>query len=397
MTKRRSSTSKGSAPLLLGALALLALLLFAGGELFAFFTSDLGRVLTYRHVRLGNRAHIVRLVGKRVHAGLEKAGVVPSQTEEKVTGGSPALKWNVEMSRSGSPTQANAAITRELEAGGAVVLSGRERTREDGAFEVALVVGLPGFPTHEVVVTRPGVPTRARGEEEEPAAAPEIALVLFGLGDDAELDRSLLRHELPFALALSAASEGHEKLLREAKTSRREIVLLVPMEPEKYPSQNPGPGTLLVSMSPGRIESMTRGYIREAGAPLAVANYMGSLATQDEQFVGALYRALRKDGVSFVHVAPAPRSVCRNMASSEGVAYDEPDAYLDAETRPGRGKALERGWADAIDRATRQGNALVMMRATPASLAWLEKTLARTEPPFRLVAASRVLHRPAGK
>lgn len=406
MPKRRSAAATGRTPLILGALAILALLVFAGGELFAFLSSDLGRVLLYRHLHLGDRAHVVRLIGKRVHEGLRDAGVAPSETKEAPGSGTAALRWTVLMSRSGSPMKANAAVTREIERGGAVVLSGRERTLDRDGLAVTLLVGLPGFPTHEVVIERAGLPDkeaenahgRSKGEEngDEPAAAdvPAIALVLFGFGEDEAVDRAILDREQPFAVALSAAGDRHEKLLRVAKHGKHEIVLLVPMEPERYPTTNPGPGTLLVSMSGARIESMTRGYLREAGGVIAVANFMGSMATQDEPFVRALYRALQKEGVGFLHLSPAPRSVCRAMAASEGVAYDVPDFSLDAETKAGREKALTAAWDAVLERATNHGDALVMMRATPSALAFLDAQLAKKGGPgFRLVAPSSVLHR----
>lgn len=391
---------------MLGVLAALALLMFAGGELFAFLSSDRGRVLLYRHLHVGERAHVVRLLGKSVLAGLREAGITPDDRQEGA-GGSAAVRWAYRLDRSDSPMQANATITRAVERAGGVVLSGREAPFEGDGLAVTVRVGLPGFATHEVVLQRPGTrperPDGRRGpagvEADEPATErPAIALVLTGFGEDAAFDRAVLRRDLPFALALSAADESQAKLLQEARTGAHELVLLVPMEPERYPTQNPGPGTLLVSMGGGRIESMTRGYVKKAGRPVAVANFMGSMATQDEPFVRALYAALKKDGLGFLHLAPAPRSVCRELAASEGVAYDRPDALIEAETRKGREKALDAAWTELLDRATRRGEALVVMRATPTSLAWLDSAL--EEPGlarFRLVPPSRVLHRAAAR
>lgn len=394
---------------MLGVLALLALLVFAGGELFAFLSSDHGRVLLYRHLHLGDRAHVIRLVGKSVRAGLRDAGVAPDETRESAGGGDAAVRWVVRMGRGGSPMRANAAITRAVERAGGVVLSGRETPFEGDGLAVTLKVGLPGFATHEVVLERSGTApekpaARKRSGRDDDAEAeptpelPAVGLVLTGLGGDTAFDRSVLKRTEPFAIALSVADESQARLLKEARDGAHEIVLLVPMEPERYPTQNPGPGTLLVSMGGGRIESMTRGYVKKAGHPVAVANYMGSMATQDEPFVKALYAALQKEGLGFLHLSPAPRSVCRELAASEGIAYDVPDALLDAETRKGRDKALAAAWDVVLERAARRGEALVVMRATPASLAWLDRALAQGEATrFRLVPPSQVLHRAPGR
>src|SRR5262249_6874653 len=155
-----------------------------------------------------------------------------------------------------------------------------------------------------------------------------------------------------------------------------EVVLFVPMEPENYPRVNPGPATLLVSMPPGRIEQSLRHDLEIAGPVVAVANLMGSFATQDEPFMTAVYRALRRANLPFLHVAGVPRSVCRPLASRIGAAYDEPDATLDIGGHRADPHALDRAWTAAIERAKERGSALVLVRLTAASAAWLDHAFA---------------------
>ena len=133
---------------MLAALAGLALLIFLGGELFAFATSDLGRVLTYRHLHVGDRAHVVRIVAKRVREGLA-AGRVPSRAWREVVkagpdGGTP--QWQVELPADGSAMLVNYAVTQAVQRGGALGRAGdRERERlvplEQRARQLGLVAG----------------------------------------------------------------------------------------------------------------------------------------------------------------------------------------------------------------------------------------------------------------
>ena len=68
MVKRRSSAKGNRAPFLVGAIVVGALLLFLAGELFAWAVSDSGRLAVWRHLHLGDRAHAVRIIGRRRRA-----------------------------------------------------------------------------------------------------------------------------------------------------------------------------------------------------------------------------------------------------------------------------------------------------------------------------------------
>jgi polysaccharide deacetylase 2 family uncharacterized protein YibQ len=102
----------------------------------------------------------------------------------------------------------------------------------------------------------------------------------------------------------------------------------VPLEPINYPQVNPGPGTLLVTMKPDHIETTLRRYIAQAGAVSAVANHMGSLATQDKTVMGAVYDELKREHPPFLHVNGRG---CRVQAArlANGRALRRADAVIE--------------------------------------------------------------------
>jgi polysaccharide deacetylase 2 family uncharacterized protein YibQ len=391
--KRRASSKQRPAPQMLVALAVIALALFLGGELFAFIGSDRGRVLLYRNLHLGRRADVVRILGKRVSEGLDAARVphdaVLEESAAGADGGTPV--WKVSLPADGAPLQVNFAITQAVRRIGGEVFSTRETPGREGADEVRMLVGFPGRTLHEIRLTRPAHAASA-GEAARPA---RIALLLVDVGDDSADRRALLSRPEPFAVGVPALGSGRSALLKAARAGGHQVVLQVPMEPENYPRINPGPGTLLVSMPASRIERELHAELSGAGEIAAVSNFMGSFASQDEPFMTAFYRELRRSSKSFLHVQPVPRAVCREVAAQVGVAYDEPDAFLDREARESGPRALERAWKSIRERAGRRGQAIVVLRVTPVSRAWLERALApKALAGATLVPISELLHRP---
>ena len=255
---------------------------------------------------------------------------------------------------------------------------------------VSLLVGVPGRPTHELEIVRPGRPDKPDAQ-----AVARVAVLLYAATEDESL--LVVACARPETFAVGAAATGGPKsaTLRGAREHHREVVLFMPMEPENYPRVNPGPATLLVSMPASKIEQALRREIELAQPLVAVANLMGSFATQDESFMTAVYHELRRANLPFLHVAGVPRAVCRPLASRVGAAYDEPDALLDADARHADTKQLDHDWSEVLDHARQRGSALVLLRITPTTAPWL----AHAFDPKRLDGVelsplSTVIHRP---
>jgi polysaccharide deacetylase 2 family uncharacterized protein YibQ len=390
MPKRTAPSSASPRAVIL--LAATTLVLFALGEAVILGRTDSGRIVAARHLRIGDPAHIRRLVGKHIRRGLDAAGVPPDSVTETVLEGGPAvLRWRAGLGPDASLLQTNYAITQCVEEQGAEVLSGRERPGRHGETIVTMRIGFPGRPTHEVVLVRP--PPRA---EDATAGAGRLALVLYAFGDDTERAAAFFRLRLPFAVALVPGASASRVIFRAARERQREVVLHLPLEPINYPQVNPGPGTILVTMRPSRITALVRRYLDQAGPVSAVANLTGSLATQDMTVVSAVYQELKRRRLPFLHVTPAAGAVCKNLAANLGVAYYEPDAVLDAEAKQAKPKALNARWAQILKQARERGRLLVMVRATPLTLNWLPGALSPKElGGVSVVPVSALLHKPA--
>jgi polysaccharide deacetylase 2 family uncharacterized protein YibQ len=128
---------------------------------------------------------------------------------------------------------------------------------------------------------------------------------------------------------------------------------------------------------------------------VAVANLQGSFATQDEMFMTAVYRELRRAHLPLLHMNPAPRAVCRALASKVGAAYDEPDLVIDGETRRGDLKSLDKLWNASLEQLRERRHAIVMLRVNERTAPWLDRALsAKRLEGVQLVPLSTVIRRP---
>ncbi len=390
MPKRKTRSPLVSPPVL-ALLAASALGLFLIGEGVRALRSDAGRLVIARTVGLGERADLVHIVGKQLRLGLAAANVPRDSVIETVLEhGAPTVRWRVGMRPGASLLQANYALTRAIEDHGATVIEGSERWADDGSQVLRLLVGLPRRPTHEVLLVRP------RTVPDDGASVPaHVALVLYGFGDDAARADSFFALPVPFAVAVVPGTRTSERILLEARDRERELVLHLPLEPLNYPRINPGPGTLLVSMKPGRISATVRRYLNQAGAVAAVANHMGSLATQDMTVMTAVYRELKRRRVPFLHVTPAAGAVCRSLAADMGVNYAELDAVVDREAKRRDARALDQRWNGLLREARTRGRLVVMLRATPLTMRWLPHALeARRLGGVNMVPLAALLDKP---
>ena len=111
----------------------------------------------------------------------------------------------------------------------------------------------------------------------------------------------------------------------------------------------------------------------------------------------AIERELARRNVPFLHVQPAAGAVCKPLAAKLGVAYQEPDVVLDAETRDAKSRALDQAWKAALDQARKRHHLVVMMRATPRVLTWLpQATMTKRLGEVNLVPLTAVIRKPVG-
>ncbi len=161
--------------------------------------------------------------------------------------------------------------------------------------------------------------------------APRIAIIVSGLGvsDSATADAIA---KLPGAVTLGFMPYGNDvaALAGRARARGHEILLQVPMEPFDYPDNDPGPQTLLTSLTPQQnidrlywLMSRFQGYVGIAGA-------MGARFTASEPSFAPVLRETAKRGLIFVDDGANPRSLAGRIAGANNLPFAKADVTIDA-------------------------------------------------------------------
>src|ERR1700688_4328896 len=161
--------------------------------------------------------------------------------------------------------------------------------------------------------------------------APRIAIIVSGLGvsDSATADAIA---KLPGAVTLGFMPYGSDAapLAGRARARGHEVLLQVPMEPFDYPDNDPGPQTLLTSLTPQQnidrlywLMSRFQGYV-------GLANTMGARFTASETAFAPILHETAKRGLIFVDDGSNPRSVAGRIAGANSLPFAQADVILDS-------------------------------------------------------------------
>lgn len=133
---------------------------------------------------------------------------------------------------------------------------------------------------------------------------PRIAIVINGLGADAQLTTDALEHMPPeVTLAFLPYGADLQKYVDAARAKKHEVLLAIPLEPlgDPHPLLTQGEGHL------NWILNHTRGYV-------GVTTYRGALLTTSAQDLDALMEILKEKGLLYLDINETANSMAGNLA-----------------------------------------------------------------------------------
>ena len=209
-------------------------------------------------------------------------------------------------------------------------------------------------------------PFEAYGRSFRPPAGreanlPQIAILIGGLGIGQNTTAETIA-KLPGAVSLAFTPYGGdlERVVSRARAEGHEVFLQIPMEPLDFPENDPGPQTLLTTLSAERNTERLHWAMSRFQGYAGIVNYMGAKFTAAEGALAPILRETARRGLMVVDDGTSARSLVPQLAGTLQQPMARADlqidrvptpAELDAQLARLEARARERGFAFGIGSA----------------------------------------------
>ena len=158
---------------------------------------------------------------------------------------------------------------------------------------------------------------------------PLVAIIIDDLGYDKKIARKLSNLNVMLTFSILPYSPFQKSIARLSRDKGLGIMLHLPMEPVEYPDVNPGPGTLLTSMTPDQLTRQLEKDLDAVPFIRGVNNHMGSKMTAESSQMYQIFSILKKRGLYFVDSRTTVETLCKPSARLFQIPFAQRDVFLD--------------------------------------------------------------------
>ncbi|MBL0930095.1 MAG: divergent polysaccharide deacetylase family protein [Alphaproteobacteria bacterium] len=185
---------------------------------------------------------------------------------------------------------------------------------------------------------------------------PRIAIVLTDLGKSQAASNAAIQNlGGAITLAFSPYADNLTQWVALARAAGHEVLLNVPMEPADFPATDPGPQTLLTTLSARQNLERLDGLLGRAQGYVGIATAAGSRFTTSADAMRPVVDRMFQRGLLLLDSRTAQNSLAARVADDVGVPRVYADRIIDTEaSRP----AIDRALND-LERIARQNGVAV--------------------------------------
>ena len=198
------------------------------------------------------------------------------------------------------------------------------------------------------------------------ATVPTISIVIGGLGVGATKTTDAIMN-LPGAVTLAFTPYGVEpgKLVERARARHHEVLLQIPMEPFDYPDNDPGPQTLLTSLSTEQNIDRLFWHLSRFQGYVGIASFMGSRFVATDAAMQPIIREAAKRGLGYFDDGASQRSVAASLAQGQTMPFVKADASIDSVPTAAE---IDKALANLETLAKTRGSAVGIASSLPISI-----------------------------
>ncbi len=206
----------------------------------------------------------------------------------------------------------------------------------------------------------PEEPAKEQPVESDRRYKGKLAIVIDDCGADLASVRSLLNLGLPFSYAILPDKAYSSDVLEIVKSKGRVPMLHLPMEPLSRSAMSEGSRTVMVEQTATQKQALVKKALGGLNGVVGVNNHQGSRATGDKATMQAVLQVLKKQNLFFLDSRTSSASVARDTAKSMGVPTARNDIFLDNSTNI---EEIRRQVYKAMAIAEKNGSAIAICHA----------------------------------
>ncbi|MBL0712086.1 MAG: divergent polysaccharide deacetylase family protein, partial [Desulfosarcina sp.] len=217
---------------------------------------------------------------------------------------------------------------------------------------------------------------------------PRVAIIIDDIGYDRKLARQFLALDVPLTFSVLPESPFRQSIVKEIRKRGHEIMLHQPMEPEEYPDIDPGPGALLVSMSPDELIAQLNRNLDALPGVKGINNHMGSRLTAESTRMYQVFSILKERRLFFVDSRSTAATVCRPSARMFQVPFAERDVFLDHFQKA---DFIRKQFKELLREADKHGQAVAIGHPYPVTVEIFREVLPTLKKRVTLVSVSQLV------
>jgi polysaccharide deacetylase 2 family uncharacterized protein YibQ len=199
-----------------------------------------------------------------------------------------------------------------------------------------------------------------------PGDPARIAILVTGLGLPDSPPANVLKGLPP---SISVAYGAYGRSLQDGVTIARadghEVLLQIPLEPNNYPTENPGPHTLLTTLPPDENMKRLQWLMSRYTGYVGVTNLMGGKFETTQNAMTPVLEEVKARGLLYVDDGSVQGSTAGQIASTIGLDYSVATVQIDANASPAD---IAKQLAKLESVAKEKGAAIGVVKAKPATV-----------------------------
>lgn len=240
------------------------------------------------------------------------------------------------------------------------------------AFDLKLDVAEPKMTSAPPTPVPSPNPTATPRPQPAPGARGRLAILLDDAGQNDDLVSEAAALPPQIGIAVLPFLPRTAETANAMYAAGHEVWLHLPMEPQNYPADNPGPGAVLVSMSTDELRTTVHSALNNVPHVVGVNNHMGSKATADLKTMTWIMQELSVRGMSFIDSRTTTRTVAEKAARAQGVPTNRRHVFLD---NVRTAEAISSQLAEAVYRCRIDGAAIAIGHLDPVTVQVLAEEL----------------------